>query len=146
MWRWFIGSSHLVALALGGAGIALRWRGLAEADADLDGAVKRGLFGDNLWGVAALVWLPTGLLRAFGGLEKGTDYYLSSPAFWVKMGLFITILALEVWPMVTLIRWRLGTAPDAATAGRIARISAVQMGLTVLMVVAAGAMARGVVW
>jgi len=146
MWQWFLGSSHLVALALGGAGIVLRWRGLAEAKQDLEGGVKRGLFGDNLWGVAALIWLPTGLLRAFGGLEKGTDYYLSSPAFWVKMALFITILALEVWPMVTLIRWRLGTAPDADSAGRIARISALQLGLTVAMVVVAGAMARGISW
>ena len=146
MWRWIVGSAHLVALALGGAGIALRWRGLAEAGSDLEGSVQRGLFGDNLWGVAALIWLPTGLLRAFGGMEKGTDYYLSSPAFWVKMGLFLAVLSLEVWPMVTLIRWRLGTAPDADTAGRISRISALQLVLTVVMVVAASAMARGITW
>jgi putative membrane protein len=31
---------------------------------------------DSFWGIAALLWIVTGLWRAFGGLEKGSDYYL----------------------------------------------------------------------
>ena len=47
-----------------------------------------------MWGVAALLWLVTGLLRAFGGLEKGTQFYLTSNLFWVKMTLFGIIVLL----------------------------------------------------
>jgi putative membrane protein len=80
-------------------------------------------------------------------LEKGSAYYLHSTAFLVKMGLLATILVLEVWPMLTLIRWRSasrrGQAPDVAAAPVLARISLIQAGIVIAMVFAATAMARG---
>jgi putative membrane protein len=64
------------------------------------------------------------------------------------MVLLLVILALEVWPMVTLIRWRIqiahGQRPDTSAAPAIARISVVQAVLVVLLVLAATAMARGI--
>jgi putative membrane protein len=85
------------------------------------------LFADNLWGLAALLWLITGLWRAFGGLEKGSDFYLHDAAFLVKMGLFTLVFALEVRPMLTLIRWRIqktkGIPVDISVAGSLSRIS-----------------------
>jgi len=33
---------------------------------------------DNWYGVAAILWVVTGLLRAYGGLEKGSAYYLEN--------------------------------------------------------------------
>lgn len=143
--RWSFAALHLLALGIGLLAVWMRGRTLREA---LDPAtLRRAFFFDNLWGVAAVLWLVTGLWRAFGGLEKGSSYYLSSTAFWVKMGLLGLVLALEVWPMVTLIRWRLqlgrGATPDTTAAPTIATISAVQTALTVLMVLAATAMARG---
>ena len=45
-----------------------------------------------MWGIAAALWLVTGLLRAFAGLEKGTGFYLASPLFWTKMGLFLLVV------------------------------------------------------
>ena len=66
---------------------------------------------------------------------------------WVKMLLPGLILALEVYPMVTLIRWRIaaarGRSLDLSTAPAIARISFVQIVLLLGMVFAATAMARG---
>src|SRR3546814_12900469 len=50
--------------------------------------------------------LATGLLRAFAGLEKGTDFYLASHLFWLKMALFVAIVLLEIRPMLTFMRWR----------------------------------------
>lgn len=143
--RWSFAALHLLALGIGLLAVWMRGRTLREA---LDPAtLRRAFFFDNLWGVAAVLWLVTGLWRAFGGLEKGSSYYLSSTAFWVKMGLLGLVLALEVWPMVTLIRWRLqlgrGATPDTTSARTIATISAAQTALTVLMVLAATAMARG---
>jgi putative membrane protein len=67
------------------------------------------------------------------------------------MALLVLILALEMWPMITLIRWRVvlgrGGAPATvapeATARRIGAISFTQAALVVLMVCAAVGMARG---
>lgn len=102
---------------------------------------------DNLWGAAAILWIATGLLRVFGGFEKGSAYYLHDSMFHIKMGLLLLILLLEVWPMATLIRWRIRVrraAPlDLSTAPALARIGAVEAVLVVLMVFAATAVARG---
>jgi putative membrane protein len=92
--------------------------------------------------------VSTGLMRAFGGLEKGTPYYLGNPVFWHKMTLFAVILLLELWPMAVLIRWRIATArgvtPDMSRARTFHLISVLQTVLLVLMIFAATAMARGV--
>jgi putative membrane protein len=79
---------------------------------------------------------------------RGTvAYYLQNPLFHLKMGLFVLVLALEVWPMITLIRWRraMGRNQTAAfgAAGRIARISTIEAFLIVIMVFVAAALARG---
>ena len=115
---------------------------------ELDPAgLKRVFQADNFWGVAALLWVGTGLWRAFGGLEKGTAYYLASNAFEIKMGLFAAVGLLEIWPMATLIAWRIriakGETVSTDPARAFARISEVQVGLLVAMVLAATAMARG---
>ena len=87
------------------------------------------------------------MLRAFGGFEKGSFYYLHNHFFWTKMGLLAAILILELGPMITLTRWRRQVArsevPDTRAASRFARISFVQATLVVLMVLTATAMARG---
>jgi uncharacterized membrane protein len=99
---------------------------------------------DAWWGIAAVVWLVTGLWRLFGSTEKSTGYYLANHAFYGKMGLFVAILALEAWPMLTLIRWRMGrTQPHARDLGRIEVISYVECALVVATVFAAVAMSRG---
>lgn len=92
---------------------------------------------------AAFLWLGTGLWRYLGGIEKDITYYNHNHWFLAKMGLFVLIVALELWPMVTLIRWRRGAAPDHAAACRISTVSYVQAALVALMVLAAAAMARG---
>jgi len=102
---------------------------------------------DHLWGLAAFLWISTGLLRVFGGLEKGASYYFHDRVFYVKMGLFVTILILEIWPMATLIRWRIavrrGAPVDLTSTPTLARISQIQLGVVVVMVFAATALARG---
>jgi putative membrane protein len=99
-----ISSLHLLALAIGLPAVFLRGRAL-KGPLDADG-LRRLLAADNVWGIAAVLWIATGLLRAFGGLEKGTEFYLRSPLFWTKMALFGIVFLLEIRPMVTFIRWR----------------------------------------
>ena len=144
--RWLFAALHLLALPLGMAAV---WtRGSALASLPDERALKRAFAADAMWGVAALLWLATGLMRAFGGLEKGSEYYLGSHLFWTKMALFLLVLALEIGPMFTLIQWRgrvrRGEAIDFSYAPRYARSSRIQAWILVAMVLAASAMARGI--
>jgi putative membrane protein len=144
--RWLIATVHLLALPIGLGGVWLRGRALRSSLSS--GDLRQVFAADNLWGVAAALWIATGLARAFGGLEKGSAFYLSQPVFYAKMVLFVVILLLEIWPMTTLIRWRIqlrrGATVDTAVAPALARISDIQAALVVLMVFAAAALARGV--
>jgi putative membrane protein len=141
-----VSSLHLLALAIGLPAVFLRGRAL-KGQLDPDG-LRRLLAADNAWGVAAVLWIVTGLLRAFGGLEKGTDFYLRSPLFWTKMALFLLILLLEVRPMVTFIRWRIqlgrGLPVDTSVARRLYTLNHIELAVVVVMVFVAGMMARGI--
>lgn len=143
--RWLFAALHLLALGVGLGAVWARGRALRE---ELDAAgVRRVLSADTWWGIAALVWVATGLVRAFAGLEKGTAYYVHNHLFWTKMALLGLILVLELGPMIAFIRWRIhvakGERPDTRLAGRFARISVLQAILVASMVLAATAMARG---
>ena len=143
--RWLVAAVHLAAL---GVGLGAVWARARALRAPLDAAgYRRVFYADSWWGIAALLWISTGLMRAFGGLEKGTDYYLHNPFFLTKMTLLVAVLALEVWPMATLIRWRIarrkGEAVDTSRAPTVALISTTQAAAVVAMVLAATAMARG---
>jgi putative membrane protein len=140
-----VSALHVLALALGLPAVWLRGRALRGP---LDDAGLRRLFAaDNVWGIAAALWLGTGLLRAFAGLEKGTAFYLNSTLFWTKMTLFVLVVLLEIRPMLTFIRWRKvrrqNARPDTTNARTLYLISHVQMALVVLMVFVAAFMARG---
>lgn len=145
MLRWLVATLHLLVLPLGLGAIWTRARALTALAAG--GDLGRVFFADTLWGIAALLWIGSGLWRAFGGLEKGSAYYLHDKPFHVKMGILAVILLLEVWPMITLIRWRIqarrGAAVELSVAPVLARMSSVQAVLVILMVFAATAVARG---
>jgi putative membrane protein len=144
--RWLFAALHLLGLGIGLGAVWARARAL-RGPLDPVG-LRRVFYADGWWGVAAAIWIGTGLVRVIGGLEKGMDYYLQNHVFWGKMALLFVILALEVWPMVTLVRWRVqlarGEVPDTSPAGRFANISYLQAALVLLMVLAATAMARGI--
>ena len=144
--RWLAAALHLLALGIGLGAVWARGRALRSP---LDAATLRQVFlADTLWGLAAVLWISTGLWRLLAGLEKGTGYYLQNHVFLTKMALLALVLLLEIRPMITLIRWRRsvsrGEVPDTRGAPLLARISFVQAWLVALMVFAATAMARGV--
>jgi putative membrane protein len=140
-----VAALHYLALAVGLPAVFLRGRALKGT---LDDAGFRRLFAaDAAWGVAAALWVVTGLLRAFGGFEKGSAYYLQSHLFYIKMGLFLAVVALEIRPMLTLMRWRQarrrGSRVDTSQAPALFQVNHIQLGLAVVMVFVASAMARG---
>jgi putative membrane protein len=136
---------HLLALAVGLPAVFLRGRALKGP---LDAAGLRMLFAADLWwGIAFVIWLLTGLARAFGGLEKGSEFYLHSSLFWLKIALIVVVTALEVWPMLTFIGWRRamarGQMPDTSAARTLHVVDHIQMALVVAIVFVAAFMARG---
>lgn len=159
---------HLIALGIGFWAVLARGQALREAARELPGmaALRRAFLADVHWGVAALLWLATGLWRYLGSTEKTTSYYNSNHVFLTKMTLFVVIVALEIWPMMTLIRWRIaigragaasaqvagaagspGVVPagavNPAVARRVATISYIEGLIVAVMVFTAVAMARG---
>ena len=146
--RLILAALHLVAL---GIGLGAVWGRAYALSRPLDrAAMVRAFRADTWWGVAAALWIATGLWRLLGGTEKAPTYYMHNHVFFAKMGFLVIILLLEVGPMITLIRWRQiagrGTSawnPNPAAARRIARISYIEAALVIAMVFAAVAMARG---
>jgi putative membrane protein len=142
-----ISALHLLALAVGFTAVLSRGRAFRALDRSED-TIRRALVADTAWGVAAVLWIATGLTRLLGEHEKGLDFYLHNGWFWIKIGLITLVVLLELWPMATLMRWRrdrsVGQAPDTRNAPIFARINHVQAVLLVVIVFSAALMARGV--
>jgi putative membrane protein len=144
--RFLIAILHILTFGLGTYSCWARARALSTLKNN-DG-LKDVFMADNLWGLAALLWIGSGLWRAFGGIEKGSEYYLDNTAFLIKMALFVVVFMLEVKPMATLIRWRIrmsrGQTIDLSSAALLSQITYVELALLVPIVLMAGAMARGI--
>ncbi|HKH90892.1 MAG TPA: DUF2214 family protein [Gemmatimonadaceae bacterium] len=140
---------HLLALGIGLGAVWARARALGERP--LDRRVARRVFAaDGWWGLAAGLWISTGLWRLLAGTEKATGYYLSNHVFFAKMGFLAAILLLELWPIVTLVGWRRRAGrggsswtPDLRQASTIRLISYLEAALVIAMVITAALMARG---
>ncbi|MFP4007465.1 MAG: DUF2214 family protein [Spirulinaceae cyanobacterium] len=59
---------------------------------------------DGVYGISATTVLVTGVLRVlyFG---KGTEYYLHNPFFWIKIGLFLVVGLLSLYPTISFLLW-----------------------------------------
>jgi len=100
----------------------------------------------NVWGLAAGLWIASGLARVFfGGRE--TSFYWRNGFFWVKLALFGLVFVLESTPMVTFIRVRSArrrrTAMPRFSVAAYRRINSAEIVLVVAIVFVAAFMARG---
>jgi putative membrane protein len=135
---------HVLTLALGLGAVFMRGRALGGP---LDEAGwQRLLAADSVWGVAAGLWIASGLGRVFfGGKEPG--FYWHNGFFWVKLGLFGVVFALELTPMVTFIRVRSARRHSRAlprfSVEAYRRINSAEVVLIVAIVFVAAFMARG---
>ena len=71
--HWLLAAIHLLAYGLGFWAVLSRGTAFRRLEAGT-GEARSVLIADNLWGLSALVLLVTGVMRAFAGFEKGTDY------------------------------------------------------------------------
>ena len=135
---------HVLTLALGLGAIVVRGRALARPLDDV--GWQRLLAADNLWGIAAGLWIASGVARVFFG-GKSPDFYWYNGYFWIKLGLFGLVFALELTPMITFIRVRTarrrGTALPPFSVDAYRRIHTAETVLVVAIVVVAAFMARG---
>jgi putative membrane protein len=104
---------------------------------------------DMLYGIAALVVLVAGLVRVFY-TEKGAAYYFASGPFLVKLGLFIAVGLLSIYPTIKFVGWRKtlkeGRAPelDDSTRRKMRMLIHVELTLLVVIILMAIMMARGI--
>src|SRR5262245_46565936 len=135
---------RMLTLALGLGAVFARGRALA-GPLD-DGGWQQLLAADNVWGLAAGLWIASGVGRVFLG-GKEPDFYWSNGWFWVKMVLFGLVFVLELAPMRTFIRvrsaWRRQTDIPQIPIAMYRRINRAELALLVVIVFVAAFMARG---
>ncbi|VTU38045.1 hypothetical protein H6CHR_05123 [Variovorax sp. PBL-H6] len=110
-------------------------------------AVERIARVDMVYGIAAIAVLLTGVARTWWGI-KGTAWYWTNPLLHVKLGLFIIIGVLSIFPTLTYFRWRKavrasGTLPDAAEIRKTRKLVMIQAHLIALVPLVAVFLARG---
>lgn len=114
----------------------------------IDGAALKRLAGvDRGYGITALLLLAIGFARVFMGV-KGEGFYLHNPWFHAKIGVFVLVGIISIWPTVRFLRWRKamradpGFLPPPAEATGLARIVRFELMLVGVIFVLAAAMAR----
>jgi len=104
---------------------------------------------DAWYGLSSIVLIVAGLLRVYL-FEKGSEFYLKSPFFILKIVLFVTVGLLSIYPTMQFIKWRsatrAGRAPefDERSFARIALLLKLEVWLLAAIVVSASLMAKGV--
>ena len=68
---------------------------------------------DLVFGISAGLLLVAGLLRVFF-FEKGVNFYINSPFFWVKMTAFVIVGLLSVDPTIRFLRWNKSLSENRA--------------------------------
>ena len=104
---------------------------------------------DVIYGMAALALLVSGILRVlyFG---QGSEFYTSNPLFWWKVGLYLSVGGLSLYPTITYVLWaiplRKGELPKVseALASRLGWIINIELVGFALIPLMATLMARGV--
>jgi putative membrane protein len=103
---------------------------------------------DLFFGIAAGVVVAVGTCRVLYGV-KGAAFYTGNALFWTKIGLFLLVALISIFPTMRFIQWtRRGRAspawlPSQLEFRKIGRIVGVETALFGLIPVCAALMARG---
>lgn len=104
---------------------------------------------DMVYGLLAGLVIIAGLLRVLY-FEKGSDFYLDSPFFHLKLGLFILVGLLSVYPTIVFLSWRkdvrAGHAPVVSPAQyTVVRVMlALELALLLAVILCASLMSKGI--
>jgi putative membrane protein len=110
---------------------------------------RRILKVDTAYGISAGLLIVVGLLRVFF-FEKGSAFYLNNDMYWTKMGLFILVGLLSIYPTVRFLKWRTALNENRAPEipedefKKIRRLLHLELVGIGLILVVAPMMARGI--
>lgn len=140
-----LASLHHIAAFTMVACLGYEWVGFRQR---LMGYEVRRIQQVDLWyGISAGVLLVAGLLRVF--FEKGVNFYVGNPLFWVKMTLVTVVGVISIYPTVRYIKWGKHADDDVLVIPddehqRIRLLLNVQLIGIGLILLAAPAMARAI--
>jgi len=102
---------------------------------------------DMIYGISAMVVIATGVARTWWGI-KGTAWYWSNPLLHLKLGLFIIVGMISIFPTLTYLRWRKalrsgGTLPSEAEVRKTRRLVMIQAHIIAVIPLVAVFFARG---
>lgn len=104
---------------------------------------------DLCYGIDAGIVLITGFLR-FAYFGKGIPFYLGNPLFYAKVGLFLLVALISLYPTVTFLAWRntlkRNQVPivEPARVTRLRYLIRLELGLLFVIPLLAVLMARGI--
>lgn len=139
------GAHHLCVFALFGV-LAAEWAMLRPG---LSAADVRRLGQIDLWyGVIAGLAVAVGFSRAVWA-AKGWDAYMANPWFHAKLGFFLVVGVISIWPTLEFRKWRralkmdAGALPADARVAEMRRLLMIEVCLFALVPLLAAGMARG---
>lgn len=104
---------------------------------------------DGLYGMSAMLVLATGVMRLVWG-AKGVSFYTGNPVFHTKLGLFVIVGLISIYPTVQFLRWSKfmkanpRQMPDVGAIDKVRTALLAQLGLLAMIPLAAVLMSRGV--
>jgi len=140
-------AAHFLAVFGIVATLFFEWMTISPSPSYVD--AKRLQICDRWYGLSAVIILIVGFARVIH-FEKGREFYFANPFFHAKLGLFVLIGLLSIYPTVWFIKWGAQTKQGLppVVAGReikvIKALLSVQLVLLIGVVVCASLMARGI--
>ena len=104
---------------------------------------------DAVYGMLAGLILLAGGLRLLYGV-KGAAFYIHNPLFWTKLGLFVLVGLISIFPTLNYMRWRnvlradSNALPNDASVKVTRQLIHIELMLLFLMPILAALMARGI--
>lgn len=104
---------------------------------------------DGYYGLAAVLVLVVGFLRVFY-FEKGSEFYFSDTFFLLKLGLFVIIGLLSIYPTIVFFKWKkmenseYPISLDHNQFINIKRILNLEILVLILLLLSASMMAKGI--
>ena len=129
------------------ATVFLEWQTMSRTPTFAE--AKRIQLCDRWYGIFAVLVLIVGFLRVYF-FEKGHAFYTANPFFHAKLGLFVAVGLLSIYPTIRFIRWRPQTSKGQAPAvteqeyRRIMAVLRIELILLLGMALCASLMARAV--
>jgi putative membrane protein len=104
---------------------------------------------DAVYGLSSMMVILLGFLRVYY-FEKGSSFYFSSTFFWVKMGMFVIVGLLSIYPTIKMIKWKewldKNEAPEMTDQEflKIKKIMNFELFFLSLVILSASMMAKGI--